>query len=157
MRCPFCQADNDRVIDSRTTSDGYSIRRRRECLECKRRYTTYERLEELTIKVIKKDNVREPFNREKIRQGILKACWKRPISDEIVDTMIAEIDSDIYADFESEIESRVVGGMVMHQLSKVDQVAYVRFASVYREFKDVQDFVEELQPILQDHYDRSRP
>ena len=157
MRCPFCQADNDRVIDSRTTSDGYSIRRRRECLECKRRYTTYERLEELTIKVIKKDNVREPFNREKIRQGILKACWKRPISDEIVDTMIAEMESDIYADFESEIESRVVGGMVMHQLSKVDQVAYVRFASVYREFKDVQDFVEELQPILQDHYDRSRP
>ncbi len=157
MRCPFCQADNDRVIDSRTTSDGYSIRRRRECLECKRRYTTYERLEELTIKVIKKDDVREPFNREKIRQGILKACWKRPISDEIVDTMIAEIESDIYADFESEIESRVVGGMVMHQLSKVDQVAYVRFASVYREFKDVQDFVEELQPILQDHYDRSRP
>tara|TARA_B100000809_G_C15029732_1_gene491507 strand:+ start:245 stop:718 length:474 start_codon:yes stop_codon:yes gene_type:complete len=157
MRCPFCQADNDRVLDSRTTSDGYSIRRRRECLECKRRYTTYERLEELTIKVIKKDNVREPFNREKIRQGILKACWKRPISDEIVDTMIAEIESDIYADFESEIESRVVGGMVMHQLSKVDQVAYVRFASVYREFKDVQDFVEELQPILQDHYDRSRP
>ena len=157
MRCPFCQADNDRVIDSRTTSDGYSIRRRRECLECKRRYTTYERLEELTIKVIKKDNVREPFNREKIRQGILKACWKRPISDEIVDTMIAEIESDIYADFESEIESRVVGGMVMRQLSKVDQVAYVRFASVYREFKDVQDFVEELQPILQDHYDRSRP
>jgi len=157
MRCPFCQADNDRVLDSRTTSDGYSIRRRRECLECKRRYTTYERLEELTIKVIKKDNVREPFNREKIRQGILKACWKRPISDEIVDTMIAEIESDIYADFESEIESRVVGGMVMRQLSKVDQVAYVRFASVYREFKDVQDFVEELQPILQDHYDRSRP
>ncbi|MFP6750426.1 MAG: transcriptional regulator NrdR, partial [Pirellulaceae bacterium] len=156
MRCPFCQADNDRVLDSRTTSDGYSIRRRRECLECKRRYTTYERLEELTIKVIKKDNVREPFNREKIRQGILKACWKRPISDEIVDTMIAEIESDIYADFESEIESRVVGGMVMHQLSKVDQVAYVRFASVYREFKDVQDFVEELQPILQDHYDRSQ-
>ncbi len=157
MRCPFCQADNDRVLDSRTTADGYSIRRRRECLECKRRYTTYERLEELTIKVIKKDNVREPFNREKIRQGILKACWKRPISDEIVDTMIAEIESDIYADFESEIESRVVGGMVMHQLSKVDQVAYVRFASVYREFKDVQDFVEELQPILQDHYDRSQP
>ena len=157
MRCPFCQADNDRVLDSRTTADGYSIRRRRECLECKRRYTTYERLEELTIKVIKKDNVREPFNREKIRQGILKACWKRPISDEIVDTMIAEIESDIYADFESEIESRVVGGMVMRQLSKVDQVAYVRFASVYREFKDVQDFVEELQPILQDHYDRSRP
>ena len=157
MRCPFCQADNDRVLDSRTTADGYSIRRRRECLECKRRYTTYERLEELTIKVIKKDDVREPFNREKIRQGILKACWKRPISDEIVDTMIAEIESDIYADFESEIESRVVGGMVMRQLSKVDQVAYVRFASVYREFKDVQDFVEELQPILQDHYDRSRP
>lgn len=157
MRCPFCQADNDRVLDSRTTADGYSIRRRRECLECKRRCTTYERLEELTIKVIKKDDVREPFNREKIRQGILKACWKRPISDEIVDTMIAEIESDIYAEFESEIESRIVGDMVMHQLSKVDQVAYVRFASVYREFKDVQDFVEELQPILQHYYDRSRP
>ena len=107
--------------------------------------------------MIKKDNVREPFNRDKIRQGILKACWKRPISDEIVDGMIAEIESDIYADFESEIESRVIGEMVMQQLSKVDQVAYVRFASVYREFKDVQDFVEELQPILQHYYDRSRP
>ena len=155
MRCPFCQADNDRVLDSRTTADGYSIRRRRECLECKRRYTTYERLEELTIKVIKKDNVREPFNREKIRQGILKACWKRPISDEIVDTMIAEIESDIYADFESEIESRVVGGMVMHQLSKVDQVAYVRFASVYRDFSEARDF-EEFASTVQEAADGRR-
>ena len=156
MRCPFCQADNDRVLDSRATADGYAIRRRRECLQCDRRYTTYERLEELSIKVVKKDEGREPFDRDKLRHGILKACWKRPISHDMIDNMITQLESDIYGDFDTEIASGAIGEMVMRQLSTVDQVAYVRFASVYREFKDVQDFVEELQPILQEHYERSR-
>lgn len=148
MRCPFCRVDNDRVIDSRTSDDGLSIRRRRECLSCKRRYTTYERLEELNLKVVKKNGEREPYSREKLRTGIAKACWKRPISDEQIDSIIAAIESEAYGTFESEVESRILGEQVMQQLAAIDQVAYVRFASVYREFKDVRDFVEELQPML---------
>lgn len=148
MRCPFCRVDNDRVIDSRTSDDGLSIRRRRECLSCKRRYTTYERLEELNLKVVKKNGEREPYSREKLRTGIAKACWKRPISDEQIDSIIAAIESEAYGTFESEVESRILGELVMQQLAAIDQVAYVRFASVYREFKDVRDFVEELQPML---------
>ena len=148
MRCPYCRVDNDKVIDSRGSEDGYSIRRRRECLSCKRRYTTYERVEEMEIKVVKKDGIREPFNREKIKQGLAKACWKRPISDEQIDTMISAIEGDIYANYETEVDSTEIGEMVMKRLAQVDQVAFVRFASVYREFKDVRDFVDELQPML---------
>jgi transcriptional repressor NrdR len=129
MRCPYCQIDNDKVIDSRASEDGMAIRRRRECLGCHRRYTTFERVEEVSIKVIKKDGNRVPFDRTKIKSGLEKACWKRPISDD-------------------QIETRDIGELVMQQLAKLDQVAYVRFASVYREFKDARDFVEELQPIL---------
>ena len=150
MRCPFCRVDNDRVIDSRSCDDGFSIRRRRECLHCERRYTTYERLEEMAIKVVKKDGVREPFSREKIRSGLKKACWKRPISDEQIESAVAAVESIVYASFEGEIESEQVGELVMDQLAKLDQVAFVRFASVYREFKDVRDFVDELRPILRD-------
>jgi transcriptional repressor NrdR len=148
MRCPFCRIDNDRVIDSRASEDGFAIRRRRECLHCKRRFTTYERLEEMGIKVVKKDGVREPFNREKIRSGLARACWKRPISDEQIENAVSEIESDVYAKFESEIDSKSLGELVMARLAKVDQVAFVRFASVYRQFKDVRDFVDELQPML---------
>jgi transcriptional repressor NrdR len=148
MKCPFCRVDNDRVIDSRASQDGFAIRRRRECLSCKRRYTTYERLEEMAVKVVKKDGVREPFSREKIRQGLAKACWKRPISDEQIEAIVADVEDEVYASFESEIESRRLGEMVMERLGKLDQVAFVRFASVYREFKDVRDFVDELQPML---------
>lgn len=148
MRCPFCRVDNDKVIDSRASEDGFSIRRRRECLSCKRRYTTYERVEEIEVKVVKKDNVREPFNREKIKQGLKKACWKRPVSDEQIDNLVSAIEGDIYSSYDSEIESRELGELVMQRLAKLDQVAYVRFASVYREFKDVRDFVQELQPML---------
>ena len=155
MRCPFCQTDNDRVLDSRSSEEGYAIRRRRECMQCKRRYTTYERLEELAIKVVKKGGVREPFSREKIRLGLARACWKRPLSDDQIDTVVAEIESDVYANFETEIETQQLGEMVMEHLGRLDQVAYVRFASVYREFKDVHDFVEELEPILKNRRDNS--
>jgi transcriptional repressor NrdR len=155
MRCPFCQTDNDRVLDSRSSEEGYAIRRRRECMQCKRRYTTYERLEELAIKVVKKGGIREPFSREKIRLGLARACWKRPLSDDQIDTVVAEIESDVYANFETEIGTQQLGEMVMEYLGRLDQVAYVRFASVYREFKDVHDFVEELEPILKNRRDNS--
>lgn len=148
MRCPFCRVDNDRVIDSRVSQDGFAIRRRRECSHCKRRFTTYERLEEMEIKVVKKNNVREPFDREKIRSGLSRACWKRPVSDEQIEQIVSQIESDVYATGENEIDSHLLGEMVMNRLGAVDQVAYVRFASVYRRFQDVRDFVDELQPIL---------
>jgi transcriptional repressor NrdR len=150
MRCPFCREDNDRVIDSRVIDDGFAIRRRRHCLHCNRRYTTQERPEEMAIKVVKKDGCREPFRRDKIRQGLARACWKRPISDEQIDKLVSEIESDVFEDYDSEIDSRSLGELVMEHLKDFDQVAYVRFASVYREFKDVSDFVRELQPILKD-------
>lgn len=148
MKCPYCRQDNDRVIDSRTSQDGYSIRRRRECLECKRRYTTYEKIDELGLKVVKKDNVREPWDREKIRQGLAKACWKRPVSDADIETVVSAIEAEVIDHYESEIESRALGDLVMRHLRKLDEVAYVRFASVYRAFKDVRDFVDELEPML---------
>lgn len=148
MRCPFCRDDNDRVIDSRASQDSFSIRRRRECLSCKRRYTTYERVEELDIKIVKKDNVREPFSPEKIKRGLALACWKRPISEAQIEAIVSAVESEIYSQYEGEVESRLIGEIVMRHLHTIDQVAYVRFASVYREFKDVRDFVDELQPML---------
>jgi transcriptional repressor NrdR len=148
MKCPFCRLDNDRVIDSRGGQDGFVIRRRRECLACQRRYTTYERIEEHPVKVIKKDGARVLFEREKIQRGIEKACWKRPVSNEQIEAVLADIENDIYANFDNEVESRYLGEMIMQHLRQLDQVAYVRFASVYREFQDVHDFVDELQPML---------
>lgn len=153
MRCPYCRLDNDRVIDSRGSEEGFAIRRRRECLHCKRRFTTYERIEEIIVKVVKKDGVREPFVREKLRSGLAKACWKRPISDEQIDAAVTRVENEIYAHYENEIDSKTLGALAMKQLSTLDQVAFVRFASVYREFKDVRDFVDELQPMLK----RQRP
>jgi len=150
MKCPYCQSDNDRVLDSRTSQGGFEIRRRRECLSCERRYTTYERIEETVIKVIKKDGSRVPYERDKIKRGIERACWKRPVSDDAIELVLNEIENDIYANFDSEVESRYLGECIMDRLRAVDQVAYVRFASVYREFQDVRDFVEELQPMLKD-------
>jgi transcriptional repressor NrdR len=148
MKCPNCLKDNDRVLDSRASQDGFAIRRRRECLDCKRRYTTYERIEATTVKIIKKDNSREPFDHAKIKRGLEKACWKRPISDEQLEAVVTSVESEIEANFESEVESRHVGELVMQHLRDLDEVAYVRFASVYRQFKDVQDFVDELRPML---------
>jgi transcriptional repressor NrdR len=148
MKCPFCRADHDKVIDSRGDDEGFAIRRRRECLSCGRRFTTWERVEELTIKVVKKEGVREPFDREKIRRGLDKACWKRPVSQQQLDELIDGVESEVYTRYDGEVDSRDIGELVMQRLGQLDQVAFVRFASVYREFKDVQDFVEELQPML---------
>lgn len=150
MKCPFCKYDNDRVIDSRASQDAYAIRRRRECLSCGRRYTTYERLEEPVLKVVKKDGSREPFDRQKIKAGLEKACWKRPISAEQIEELLTAVERAVYSEFDSEVDSRHVGELVMRHLRKLDQVAFVRFASVYREFKDVRDFVEELEPMLEE-------
>lgn len=147
MKCPFCRQDNDRVIDSRASEDGEAIRRRRECLSCLRRFTTYERVEG-GLKVIKKDGSREPFDRMKIKRGLEKACWKRPISDAQLEGIVSAVQEHIENNYEVEVESRVIGELVMEQLRRLDQVAYVRFASVYREFQDVQDFVRELRPML---------
>ncbi|HWA98415.1 MAG TPA: transcriptional regulator NrdR [Pirellulales bacterium] len=156
MNCPFCRVDNDRVIDSRASHDGFAIRRRRECLNCKRRYTTYERIEETALKVIKKDGTRAPFERDRIRRGLEKACWKRPISDEQIEGIVSAVEADAYANFDSEVPTQYLGELVMQHLRKIDQVAFVRFASVYREFKDVRDFVDELEPMLDDR-DKGSP
>jgi transcriptional repressor NrdR len=148
MRCPFCRADNDRVIDSRAGDDGGSIRRRRECLACRRRFTTYERIERQLLTVVKKEGVRDPFDRDKIKRGLAKACWKRPVSAEEIEGVVVALESELYGTYENEVPSRVIGERLMELLRGLDQVAYVRFASVYREFKDAQDFVDELEPIL---------
>jgi len=147
MKCPYCRGDNDRVIDSRASEDGSAIRRRRQCVACQRRYTTYERIE-TSIKIIKKDGARELFDHSKIKRGLEKAWWKRPISDAQLEAVIAAVENELEANFESEVESHHVGELVMQNLRDLDQVAYVRFASVYREFKDVHDFVSELEPML---------
>ena len=156
MKCPYCREDNDKVIDSRASEEGFAIRRRRECLACSRRYTTYERIEESPVKVIKKDGSRSPFDREKIRHGLETACWKRPVSDEQIEEMVGKVEADVYESFDREVESRYIGERVIELLRDLDQVAYVRFASVYREFKDVRDFVEELRPMLQGSGARKR-
>ena len=148
MKCPFCDVDRDKVMDSRASEDDSTIRRRRLCLNCDRRFTTYERYERTTLKVIKKNNVRQPYEREKIRSGLERACWKRPISAEQIEAIVTAIETEVFDDFEDEIDSRTLGEMVMDRLRTLDQVAFVRFASVYREFKDVRDFVQELQPML---------
>ncbi len=149
MMCAFCREDETKVIDSRA-SQSFVIRRRRECLKCGRRFTTYEKIEESLLKIIKKDGSRVPFDREKIRIGLEKACYKRPISDDKISDIISAVESDVYENFDREVPSRYIGEKVFSALRKVDQVAFVRFASVYREFKDVNDFVEELKPILRE-------
>ena len=148
VKCPVCQSDNDRVIDTRASEDGVAIRRRRQCLACRRRYTTYERIEGTAVKIVKKDGVREPFDHSKIKRGLEKACWKRPVSDAQLEAIIAAVENDIETNFDAEVESRHVGELVMQHLRELDEVAYVRFASVYRQFKDVHDFVSELRPML---------
>ncbi len=146
MLCPFCRQAETRVVDSRAAQE-FAIRRRRECLDCGRRFTTYEKIESL-LKVIKKDGTREPFDREKIRAGIEKACYKRPVPDEEIERIVSETELAVYESFEVEVPTEVIGEHLINALRQIDQVAFVRFASVYREFKDASDFVEELQPIL---------
>lgn len=148
MRCPFCGSIEDKVMDSRMSQDGDNIRRRRECLECTRRFTTYERIEVVAFKVVKRDNVREDFDRSKILAGIFKACEKRPVSPEKIEQTVSEIEKQINANFDREVSSREIGNLVMERLRDIDHVAYVRYASVYRQFKDINQFVTEIRTLL---------
>ena len=148
MKCPFCGHENTRVIDSRPADDNNSIRRRRICDECDKRFTTYEKVETIPLVVVKKDDNREPFDRSKIEAGVLRACHKRPISINKINQLIDEIETEIYSREEKEIPSEVIGEMVMEKLKELDMVAYVRFSSVYREFKDVNTFIKKIKKVL---------
>jgi len=148
MKCPFCAEFDNKVIDSRVSKDGSAIRRRRECLACSRRFTTYEHIEEIPIMIVKKDGRREVFSKEKVQSGITKACEKRNISIHLIDEYVDELERDLREAGEKEIPSSVIGEKVMSKLHGLDDIAYVRFASVYREFKDVNDFVAELKSLL---------
>jgi transcriptional repressor NrdR len=148
MKCPFCRAADFGVVDSRHHQGGFPIRRRRYCPACKRRAWTVEHIEEVPLKVVKKDDTREPFDVAKLRHGLERACYKRPISDEQLETIIRQVEAEVYSRYFAEVPTTVVGDLVMERLKQLDQVAYVRFASVYREFKDVSDFVDEVQPML---------
>lgn len=148
MRCPFCGKEDNRVIDSRPVEENNSIRRRRICDTCGRRFTTYEKVETIPLVVIKKDNNREPYDRSKIEGGILRACHKRPVSVNQIKHTVDEIEAEIFDREEKEISSREIGELVMEKVHDLDPVAYVRFASVYREFKDVETFMDELEKVL---------
>ena len=148
MKCPFCSHENTRVIDSRPAEENNSIRRRRVCDVCSRRFTTYEKVETIPLIVIKKDDNREAYDRSKIEVGVLRACHKRPVSADNVNALVDEVETDIFNREEKEINSRVIGELVMNKLKDLDAVAYVRFASVYREFKDINTFMDELKKIL---------
>lgn len=148
MRCPYCNSPDTKVTDSRDTDDGASIRRRRQCLACGRRFTTYETIEENQIRVIKKDGSRELFDRTKLRNGIIRACEKRNITSAQIEEVVNRIEKKIRNDLESEVSSEKIGSLVMDELKDLDQVAYVRFASVYREFKDIGSFMSELEALM---------
>lgn len=148
MKCPFCGNNEDKVIDSRPAEDGLAIRRRRECISCNSRFTTYEKIENFPLIVIKKDGTRQPFDSDKIISGVLRACEKRPVSTEQVEKMVSSIEEQIQNTLKREISSREIGELVMERLKNMDEVAYVRFASVYRQFKDVNSFFVELNDML---------
>ena len=150
MKCPFCSHENTRVIDSRPAEDNTSIRRRRVCDECGKRFTTYEKIETIPLIIIKKDNNREAYDRAKIEAGVLRACHKRPVSAQQITTLVDEVENEIFNREEREIPSGTIGELVMNKLKDLDAVAYVRFASVYREFKDVNTFMDELKSVLND-------
>ena len=148
MKCPFCGDDNTRVVDSRPADDGAAIRRRRMCDQCNKRFTTYEKVETIPLVVIKKDNTRQQYDRRKIEAGIMRACYKRSVPIDRINATIDQIETDIFNLEEKEIESKRIGEIVMEHLKDLDGVAYVRFASVYREFKDVNTFMDELKKLL---------
>ena len=148
MKCPYCNEDETKVIDSRPVDDNCSIRRRRQCEKCGRRFTTYEKLETMPLMVIKKDNSRETYDRSKIESGVIRSCHKRSVSTQQIDSMIDEIENQIFNMEEREVSTNMIGELVMERLKELDEVAYVRFASVYREFKDVNTFMEELGKLL---------
>ena len=148
MKCPFCAHTEDKVIDSRSSNEDKSVRRRRECMKCKKRFTTYEYIEEVPLMIIKKDGRRESFDRNKIISGIMKACEKRPVSVEKIEALVERVEKELQKSFDKEVKAQVVGNLVMDALHKVDEVAYVRFASVYRQFKDINQFMKELKDLL---------
>lgn len=148
MKCPFCNAEDTRVIDSRPADDNTAIKRRRQCESCGKRFTTFEKLETIPILIVKKDQSRVPYDRSKLEAGIIRSCHKRPVSRELIERMVDEIETELFALGENEISTGMIGELVMQKLKAVDQVAYVRFASVYREFKDVNTFVEEIGKLL---------
>ncbi|MDK2920137.1 MAG: transcriptional repressor NrdR [Candidatus Petromonas sp.] len=153
MNCPFCSHYETKVVDSRPTDEGQAIRRRRECIKCKKRFTTYEKVEEIPLIVVKKDGNRESFNRNKILNGIIRACEKRPISMQVIEATADNIEKQLQNSLEKEISSKYIGELVMNALKELDEVAYVRFASVYRQFKDINTFMEELKKLLNEKED----
>ena len=150
MKCPYCSNLEDRVLDSRPTDEGTTVRRRRECLNCKKRFTTYEKVEYMPLIVIKKDKSRQAYDREKLLNGVLRACEKRPVSIHQLEEIIDNVEAKIHNTFQREIRSTVIGELVLEELRKLDEVAYVRFASVYRQFKDIDTFMAELQKIIKE-------
>ncbi|QXM05829.1 transcriptional regulator NrdR [Crassaminicella indica] len=148
MNCPFCEYFDTKVVDSRPTEEGQAIRRRRECSKCKKRFTTYEKIEEIPLIVIKKDGNREAFNRNKILNGIIRSCEKRPVSMKDIESIVDDIEKNLHNTMEKEIRSAYIGELVMNRLKDLDEVAYVRFASVYRQFKDLNTFMEELRKMI---------
>jgi len=145
MKCPYCGNLEDKVVDSRLSTEGNSIRRRRECLKCERRFTSYERIEEAPLMVVKKDSRREPFERKKVLSGLVKACEKRPIGMEVLEQLVDKIEFTLQKNYEKEVKSKDIGELVMKMLQELDGIAYVRFASVYRQFKDVSQFMKEIK------------
>jgi transcriptional repressor NrdR len=148
MKCPFCGSAESKVIDSRPTDEGTIIRRRRECIECEKRFTTYEKIESIPLRVIKKDKSREMFDSQKLLNGIMRACEKRPVTMEQLQNIVDEIENDIFSTLDKEISTKEIGQKVMDALKKIDEVAYVRFASVYRQFKDIDTFMQELSALM---------
>ncbi len=157
MKCPFCREGDFAVIDSRNQQGGFPIRRRRACDRCGRRAWTSEAIEEAPLKVIKKDNTREPFDPGKIQRGLERACYKRPVSSAQIEEIVRQVENDVYAEFFAEVPAATIGEILMPRLKKLDQVAYVRFASIYREFKDVNDFMQEVQPMLDRKKRQTKP
>ena len=150
MKCPYCDFDTSKVVDSRPIEEGNSIRRRRECENCKKRFTTYEKIEQVNVMVVKKDGAREFFDREKILKGIIRSCEKRPISIKQMENIVIDIEKEIVNMMQREISSEEIGNLVMDKLKDIDEVSYVRFASVYRQFKDVNSFLDELKNIIEE-------
>lgn len=148
MKCPFCNFPDSKVVDSRPTDEGTSIRRRRECLKCMKRFTTYETVERLPLMLIKRDGAREPYDRNKLLSGVMKACEKRPVPQARLEQLVDTVEQRLFGTLETEISSQKIGEMVMDELRRVDEVAYVRFASVYRQFKDINTFLDELNTLL---------
>jgi transcriptional repressor NrdR len=151
MKCPYCEYEESKVVDSRPTDEGQAIRRRRECMKCSKRFTTYEKIEEIPIIVVKKDKNRESYDRNKLLNGIIKSCEKRPVSMDTIETLVDNIERELSNSLEKEITSEEIGEMIMDRLKNIDEVSYVRFASVYRQFKDVNSFMEELNKILKEN------